>query len=502
MGGGGRKRPPEEGARRVPSERRRTPGERTTSGRVRGTDPGYRLGDPAMRRRGSLEAAPERLRLERDTRRKRTKRVAAIAAIVVGVLLLAVVGTAAGWAYHLQKTVKPKTLVEQKELQDQLAKAKPQEPYNLLLLGVDARPDEKAYRTDTIIFVHINPQTKQVWMMSIPRDTKVSIPGHGEDKINAAHFYGGAPLTVKTVKQFVGLPVNHYMEVNFWAFEGAVNALGGVWINVPKAINDPKAARSPRHRAAKVPAGYQLLDGEHALTFVRSRKYVDADWSRMKNQQAFMKAFADQMAKTQNIARIPGVVSSIAPYLKTDMGLVEMVRTAQSLHDAGGKNIHTATLTGTWKSPFVYPSTKVLNKLVGDIKAERSFEGTKSTSPTSTAPVGPGGTPVKAKKPSQISVTVRNGSGVGGVAKQASSILKAQGFKIGETGNAGQNVYKQTLIVYKDDLGSAQVVAQSMPPGTKLVQSRGMYAFTTDVLVVVGKDWDVSKVPAAQIQTQ
>ena len=127
MGGGGRKRPPEEGARRVPSERRRTPGERTTSGRVRGTDPGYRLGDPAMRRRGSLEAAPERLRLERDRRRKRTKRVAAIAAIVVGVLLLAVVGTAAGWAYHLQKTVKPKTLVEQKELQDQLAKAKPQE---------------------------------------------------------------------------------------------------------------------------------------------------------------------------------------------------------------------------------------------------------------------------------------------------------------------------------------------------------------------------------------
>ena len=62
MGGGGRKRPPEEGARRVPSERRRTPGERTTSGRMRGTDPGYRLGDPAMRRRGSLEAAPERLR--------------------------------------------------------------------------------------------------------------------------------------------------------------------------------------------------------------------------------------------------------------------------------------------------------------------------------------------------------------------------------------------------------------------------------------------------------
>ena len=99
---------------------------------------------------------------------------------------------------------------------------------------------------------------------------KVLIPKHGYEKINASHSLGGPELTIKTVEEFTGVPINHYMEVNFQGFQGAVDALGGVWVNVPHAINDKKAASQSVHqRAAKIPAGYQLLDGEHALTFVR-----------------------------------------------------------------------------------------------------------------------------------------------------------------------------------------------------------------------------------------
>ncbi len=99
-------------------------------------------------------------------------------------------------------------------------------------------------------------------------------------------------------------------------------------------------------------------------------------------------------------------------------------------------------------------------------------------------------------------MTVRNGSGISGVANQAATILKAKAFKIKDVGNAGQNVYKKTLIIYKTDAKAAALVGTYMPPGTTIVQSRGMYSFPSKVLVVVGKDWDVSKVPAAPVLTQ
>jgi LCP family protein required for cell wall assembly len=497
----GRRRGPDDGKRRVPAERRRTPGEAATAGAARSGDESYRLSDPQTRRRGSLEAAPARLRVERDRRRARAKRIAIVVAGVLAALL--VFGAAGVFAYakHIEQTMQG-TVVQKQAISAVLTPAKPMEPYNVLLLGVDRRPGEKAYRTDTMIVAHIDPQQKKVWMLSLPRDTKVAIPGHGERKINDAHFFGGPELTVKTVQNFTGLKINHYMEVNFAAFQKAVDALGGVWVNVPRAINDKKADRSPNHRAAKIDAGYQKLDGEHALTFVRSRDYIDADWSRMKNQQLFFKALADTMAKTSSVAKIPSVISAVSPQIVTDMSLVDMIRTAQSLKDAGGSNVYTATATGTWKTPYVYPDMARLKHLVADIKAGRSFEPTKATTPTES--VGPGSTPVSAatKKPGQITVSVNNGSGISGAAKQASSILKAQGFQVPTVGNANQNVYAKTLIVYKTDIGPAQVAATYLPPGTKLVQSRGMYAFNTDVLLIVGKDWSVAKVPAAPVKTQ
>jgi polyisoprenyl-teichoic acid--peptidoglycan teichoic acid transferase len=495
-------------ARRVPSERRRTPGERSTSERMNpaGVPPrtvvpgtGQRISDPNARRRGSLETAPARLRAERDRRRSRTKTIVAAIAIAVVVIVLAGIGSAYAYVKHVERTMQVKTFFKKEDLAVQLTKAAPQDPYNVLILGTDARPDETQYRSDTMILAHINPQTKQVWLMSIPRDTKAEIPGYGTEKINAAHFLGGPPLAVETVSDFTGLKINHYVEVNFWAFEKAVNALGGVWVNVPVAINDKQADRSPGHKAAKIPKGYQRLDGYHALTFVRARhQFADQDFSRMKNQQLFIKALADQMMKTQNITKIPSIVNAIAPFIVTDMNVMDMMRTAMALHDAGSKNIHAATVTGPWKAPYIVADEAVLSHLVSDIRHEIPFEGTKTVEASATA-----GTAKTTKKPSQISVTVRNGSGLVGAAKQTSSVLKTQKFNIvGKITNANQNVYSQTYVIYKTDPGPAQLVASYLVPTAKLVKSRGMYSFTTDVLVIVGKDWDVTKVPAAPINTQ
>jgi len=168
-----------------------------------------------------------------------------------------------------------------------------------LLVGSDSRegltPDEQAQlttggdlgngRTDTIMVVHIPglgsgaPTT----MVSIPRDSYVSIPGYGQDKINAAFAEGGAPLLAQTVEEATGVHLDHYVEVGFGGFAGLVDALGGVDVCPADPINDPLAG-------IDLPAGCQTLDGRNALGYVRSRATPRADLDRMVHQREFMAA--------------------------------------------------------------------------------------------------------------------------------------------------------------------------------------------------------------------
>ncbi len=350
-----------------------------------------------------------------------------------------------------------------------------------------------------MILAKIDPKTKQVWMLSIPRDTRAEIEGHGVGKINSAFTYGGEEGAIKAVKKLTGVSVNHYMNVDFKGFKKAVDALGGVWVDVPVEINDKEAA-SHNKKAAHIDAGKQLLDGDHALTFVRARhQFADQDFSRMKNQQIFFKALADQVAKSGNIAKLPRVVSSVAPYVQTDMSLMDMIRTAQALRSAGSESLYTATLEGVWRSPFIYPDEKKKEKLIEKMKAGESFEGTKTAKPKSKKKSSSASAETTAEKPGDITLTVRNGGGIGGSAKQAASILRARGFDVGAVGNADRMVYDETLVVYKKREPNAALVATALPPGTKIVESRGMYRFDSDVLVVIGKDWDLAKVPVAPI---
>jgi len=427
-------------------------------------------------------------------------------------LVLLVVAGAAGlyaWGQTLQRSM---TIPNKEKLQIDLKPAKAAEPFNILLLGADFRKGDTAYRTDTVIVARIDPQAKKVWMLSIPRDTKVLIPGHGYDKINAAHAYGGAELTLKTVKQFTGIPINHYMEVNFTGFENAVNQMHGIWVNVPKAIHDKRAASQSVHqRASDIAAGWQKLDGEHALTFVRSRAgYADQDIGRMGAQQVFFRALADQLAHRTDIPTMIRVVNGISPYIQTDMSLMDMLQVALAMKDAGSKNMYTATVGGPWISPYIVPDESKLHTLAGNLMDGVPFEKSANTAsvlnPTGATQVGATATATATsatfKNPASVKITVKNGAGVSGYGAQAAAILKAKGFKIKSVGNANQNVYKTTLVIYKKNLAAANAVAAALMPGTKVVQNRGLYSSPTEILVVVGKDWDISQIPAATVKTQ
>jgi len=197
------------------------------------------------------------------------------------------------------------------------------EPLYILVLGADARPGENRSRSDTIILVRVDLEAKTVSMLSIPRDSRVPVEGHGLDKINHAHAYGGPALAIKTVQDYTGLPVNHYVDINFEGFAAVVDAVGGVTVD-----------------------GERMGSAE-ALAFVRSRQYADGDFTRVKNQQKFLAAFAKEAVKPQNFTRLPSIADEVAGNITTDMSIPQLLQLAMDMKDIEEADVTGYTVPGT-----------------------------------------------------------------------------------------------------------------------------------------------------------
>ncbi len=440
------------------------------SGKGRG-----RLRDAEPRaRRVRVQSVP-RTRVQRERRTRNIKRT--LLAILALVLIAAAAGGA--WAYFFLRGVErtmQKAVTADPKVREALTAVEPKEPFTILLMGTDKRPNEPAMRVDTIIVARIDPKLKRVWMVSVPRDTKARIPGHGTAKINTS-YAGGPSLVIKSIEGLLGVPINHYAELDFKGFQKIVDVMGGVYVDVDVEIDDWRAAsHSPGHRAKHIEPGYQLLDGEHALTYVRSRDYPDSDFGRMRHQQTFFKAIVKQSFRFDNLLRLPKMIKEFSAYVDTDLSVGESLGIVQALRGMPEGNLQTATLLGEWRSPYVIPDEKVKAQLVKGLLTGSDIEATS--------------TPKPALVPSDITLTVRNGAGIAGVAKEAEKKLVGEGFVVRDVGNANQFVYDKTLVIFKDakNEAKARLVASTLGVAD-VVESRGMYSFNGDVLVVVGKDW-------------
>ena len=191
---------------------------------------------------------------------------------------------------------------------------------NIVVMGCDVRKDDVG-RSDTLFVVMMDKSDKKAALLSVPRDTRVKIREHGWDKINAAFAYGGHKLTQETVQDFLGIRLNNYVVVDFQGFEGLVDAVGGVDINVEKRMYyyDPYANFEIDLRPGK-----QHLDGKKAMQYVRYRD-EEGDIGRIRRQQKFMMALYQQIASKNIIAKVPGVSKQIMSMIKTDLSLKEMV---------------------------------------------------------------------------------------------------------------------------------------------------------------------------------
>ena len=212
-------------------------------------------------------------------------------------------------------------------------------PSNILLIGSDAGPGKGRSRkglSDSLMLVRSDPDDHRMSLLSIPRDLRVPIAGHGDDKINAAYPLGGAALTMKTVQSLTGLAVNHVIIVDFRRFGEVIDALGGVTINVKKPIlskfDCPYAtpARCQRWKGWRFSPGVQEMNGRRALIYSRVRKNAldpqSSDLTRIANQQQVVQAIGSKATSFGTFLRLPLIGDDLARPLTTDLSAGELMQ--------------------------------------------------------------------------------------------------------------------------------------------------------------------------------
>ena len=219
---------------------------------------------------------------------------------------------------------------------------------NILLLGVDSNGEGtkmwEGTRSDTIVIVNIDPKTKSINAISIPRDSKVYLPdNHGIQKINSAHALGGVDLVKKTLKETFGIKIDKYIIVHDEAVEKIVDALGGIPIYVENPMRYHDYAGKLH---IDLPKGNTVLNGKQAVGYLRYRKDGLGDIGRTQRQQWFMRSLFEKLHSPQVITKIPEVLNICNTYVKTDMSFYELSQYAAFARSVDENKIEIATLPG------------------------------------------------------------------------------------------------------------------------------------------------------------
>jgi LCP family protein required for cell wall assembly len=470
---------------------------------------------------------------------KRMRILAYISVVLTAVMVMVTLG-----AYKVYRDTFAN--INRKDIETALGKNRPVNTtgaLNVLLVGSDTRAGAENHkygqktvgeRTDTIILMHISPNRDKALLVSLPRDSMVQHPEcvHPTTKariaprvemINAAFNDGGIVCTIKVIEANTKIRVDHYIKVDFAGFKNIVNALDGIEICLPQAVNDKKAKLN-------LPAGRQVVMGEEALGYVRLRSLGDgSDISRIKRQQVFLNQVVKKATSTDLLtdpAKLYSFIQAATKSVEMDSNLntevlLAIAQSGRKLVSGGIKFI-----TVPWE-PWSEDKNRVQWK---QPDADNLFQAIRSDvdlpSPTPKASGSASASAKPAIKPSQIRIQVLNGTSMPGKAKEAAEALSAQGFKVVEVGNALQadgTDYPKTKVLYptRAEDGAdyaAPVIGKLLTKGVKAEPGRvrpngTVTPFTSTasptpgaansaggakgplIQLVIGQDWDGVKIP-------
>jgi LCP family protein required for cell wall assembly len=264
-------------------------------------------------------------------------------------------------------------------------------PISFVLLGRDTRPETGSLNTDVMIVAVANPVTKKVTMVSLPRDTRVKIPGYrGYRKINEVYADGeaerrkaerngevptedGISLTKKTLTELLGIPIQHYVTVDFEGFKAVIDELGGVEVNVDRKLvyDDPTDGTH-----INLEPGLQTLNGEQALGYVRHRhdnrgyKYYSSDFDRSRRQQEVIKAIVDKASSLNGLTKIFNIMDVGAEHIRTDLSREQIEGLAFDFKGLKSTSITVLDNGAYWKSPYTYLPKENLYAIRSALQAE------------------------------------------------------------------------------------------------------------------------------------
>jgi polyisoprenyl-teichoic acid--peptidoglycan teichoic acid transferase len=308
--------------------------------------------------------------------------------LLLGAVLVvfAAAGATAVAAFHeVDKVVKALELGPELKLgKNTLATTDPGEAQTLLILGSDVRPRNNGEgasgaRSDTIMLVRLNPDKNATAIMSLPRDLKVNIPGHGVNKINAAYELGGPALTLETVQKLTRTSINHVINVTFEGFWRAVNAIGCVYTDVDHDYYNDSA----EFTYIDIDPGYQRLCARQALQYVRFR-HTDTDLVRSARQQDFLRQMKQQVTYTDLISNRDRLVKIFGRNTATDAKLrssSEVLRLLKLAVFSAGQPIQEIHFEGEIGDSYVEASDAQVQKLVQQFLKVEDSPGPRGTAP-------------------------------------------------------------------------------------------------------------------------
>lgn len=257
---------------------------------------------------------------------------------ITGIALFIVLIVGGVYSYTVYKSFKTAIVTMHQPLHRELSEKRQdpvefekKDPFSLLMLGVDERQGDRG-RSDSIIVLAVNPNNNSVKMLSIPRDTRTEIVGKGiEDKINHAYAFGGNPMAIDTIENFLDIPIDYYLQINMEGFEDIVDAVGGVTVQ-----NDLDFTYDDFH----FPKGELKLNGEKALSFSRMR-YEDprGDLGRQTRQRQIIQAVIKEGTNLSTLSNYSNIFTVLGKNVKTNLTFDQMVAIQMNYKEAG-KNIN------------------------------------------------------------------------------------------------------------------------------------------------------------------
>lgn len=341
---------------------------------------------------------------------------------------------------------------------DKKLKGEEEDRINILLLGMGGSGHDGPYLTDTNIIASIKPSTKEVALISVPRDLSVQIPDYGWQKINYANSIGegreqgsGGELAKRVVSQTFNIPIHYYIRLDFAGFKQIVDDLGGITVDVENTLDDPQypipgkenATTTERYEHLYVEKGKTHMDGDLALKFVRSRHGLHgegSDFARSRRQQLVLQAIKEKALSVSTIVnpiKVSNAMDTVSEHLATDLEIWEMIKLFNM-----GKNIKEENIT---RQVFTDGPDGLL---YGTILDNGAFvllpkSGNFSEMQLITEYVFE---PEKIEEVKPKIIEIHNGTKINGLAYKTSEYLQSLGYQISRIKNAPTQDYQKTVV--------------------------------------------------------